>query len=397
MDEIVVRNLYKIFGPRPQSVFPLLEQGLGKEKILVETGHTVGINNASFAVRRGEIFVVMGLSGSGKSTLIRCLNRLIEPTRGKVLVEGRDITALDTAELRQLRREKLAMVFQRFGLFPHRTVLGNVEYGLEVQGIPAPKRREKARQALELVGLTGWEAAYPSALSGGMQQRVGLARALATEPEVLLMDEAFSALDPLIRKQMQDELLNLQSQVKKTIVFITHDLDEALKIGDRIAIMKDGVIVQIDTPEGILRQPRDEYVAAFTQDVDRTKILTAAAVMRNPDALVTSKDGPRVAIRKMRELALSSVFVVGKERELRGLVTIDACLAAVQEGQTHLENILSSDFPTTRPDTPLRSLLPTAAQTKVPIAVVDERGTLLGIVVRASVLSGILGEEVKGA
>ncbi|WP_221039426.1 glycine betaine ABC transporter substrate-binding protein [Gelria sp. Kuro-4] len=221
---IVVRNLYKIFGPRPQSVFPLLEQGLGKEKILVETGHTVGINNASFAVRRGEIFVVMGLSGSGKSTLIRCLNRLIEPTRGKVLVEGRDITALDTAELRQLRREKLAMVFQRFGLFPHRTVLGNVEYGLEVQGIPAPKRREKARQALELVGLTGWEAAYPSALSGGMQQRVGLARALATEPEVLLMDEAFSALDPLIRKQMQDELLNLQSQVKKTIVFITHDL-----------------------------------------------------------------------------------------------------------------------------------------------------------------------------
>jgi glycine betaine/proline transport system ATP-binding protein len=300
------------------------------------------------------------------------------------------------AELRDVRRRKLAMVFQRFGLFPHRTVLANVEYGLEIQGIDASTRRKKALEALELVGLKGWESSYPDALSGGMQQRVGLARALATGSELLLMDEAFSALDPLIRKQMQDELLRLQSQVKKTIIFITHDLDEALKIGDRIAIMKDGVIIQIDTPEGILQQPRDDYVAAFTEDVDRTKILTASAVMRNPDALVTTKDGPRVAIRKMQELGLSSVFVVGKERELRGLVTINACLQAVKEGKTQLEEILTTDFPTTAPDTPLRNLLPVAAQTKVPIAVVDERGTLLGIVVRTSVLAGIMGQEVKG-
>ncbi|MDK2784827.1 MAG: glycine betaine/proline transport system ATP-binding protein [Bacillota bacterium] len=396
MDEIVVRNLYKIFGPKPASVFPLLEKGLGKEQILAQTGHTVAINNASFTVRKGEIFVVMGLSGSGKSTLIRCLNRLVEPTRGEILIEGNDITKMGPAELREVRRKKLAMVFQRFGLFPHRTVLANVEYGLEIQGIDASTRRKKALEALELVGLKGWESSYPDALSGGMQQRVGLARALATGPELLLMDEAFSALDPLIRKQMQDELLRLQSRVKKTIVFITHDLDEALKIGDRIAIMKDGVIVQIDTPEGILQQPRNGYVAAFTQDVDRTKILTASSVMRNPDALVTSKDGPRVAIRKMQELGLSSVFVVGKERELRGLVTINACLQAVQEGKTQLEEILTTDFPTTSPDTPLRDLLPVAAQTKVPIAVVDERGTLLGIVVRASVLAGIMGQEVKG-
>ncbi|HNR52069.1 MAG TPA: glycine betaine/L-proline ABC transporter ATP-binding protein, partial [Deltaproteobacteria bacterium] len=261
--KIVVQNLYKIFGNHPHKGVKLLKQGYTKDQILEKTGQGVGIADVSFHVDEGEILVIMGLSGSGKSTLVRCLNRLIEPTEGKILLEGSDITSLNREELRQLRQKRFGMVFQHFALFPRRSVIRNVEYGLEVQKVPAAERRERAVTALEQVGLKGWEDSYPAQLSGGMQQRVGLARALALDPDIMLMDEAFSALDPLIRRDMQDELINLQEKMHKTIVFISHDLDEALKLGDRIILMKDGAIVQIGTPEQILTAPATEYVARF--------------------------------------------------------------------------------------------------------------------------------------
>jgi len=392
--KLEVKNLYKIFGPNPQRAFLLLEQGKSKDEIFRETRLTIGVNNASFSVNRGEIFVIMGLSGSGKSTLIRCVNRLIEPTQGEVLVDGQDITKVDAEELREIRRKKMGMVFQGFGLFPHRNVLKNVEYGLEIQGVQSEERERRAAEALKLVGLGDYAQSNVDSLSGGMQQRVGLARALANDPDILLMDEAFSALDPLIRKEMQDELLQLQAKMHKTILFITHDLDEALKVGDHIAVMKDGVIVQIGTPEEILTQPANDYVAEFVQDVDRSKVLTAGAVMQKPDVVVSSKDGPRVALRKMKEMGLSSVFVVGKERELMGLVTVDSVLDAEKQGKT-LNEIIQTDIPTALPDTPLRELFGLAATARVPIAVIDPEHKLLGIIVRVSIMAAMAGEEVE--
>jgi glycine betaine/proline transport system ATP-binding protein len=287
------------------------------------------------------------------------------------------------------------MVFQHFALFPHRTVAENVAYGLEVQKVAPAVRIEKAYEALEMVGLSGYEEALPSELSGGMQQRVGLARALATEADILLMDEAFSALDPLIRTEMQDELIALQARMQKTIIFITHDLDEALKIGDRIAIMKEGVVVQIGTPEEILDHPADDYVRAFIKDVNRAKVLTASAVMKKPDAVVTRKDGIRMAMRKMEEAGISSIFVVDKARILQGIVTIDDAIGALKAGETELENIINKDIEITDGDTPLMDLMPTAIRTKYPIAVIDKTRKLMGIIVRVTVLAGILGEEAN--
>jgi len=394
--EIVVKNLYKIFGPNPKRAFSLLEQGKSKSEIFRETKLTVGVNNANFTVNKGEIFVIMGLSGSGKSTLLRCINRLIEPTSGTVLAGGQEITKAEPEELLEMRRKKIGMVFQRFGLFPHRNILKNVEYGLEVQGIGKEERAKRAMEALRLVGLEDYAQSGVDSLSGGMQQRVGLARALANDPEILLMDEPFSALDPLIRKEMQDELLQLQSKMHKTILFITHDLDEALKMGDHIAIMKDGVIVQIGTPEEILTNPADDYVAEFVQDVDRSKVLTAGTVMKKPEAVVSSKDGLNVALRKMKEVGLSSVYVVGEKRELLGLVTVDSVLEAKQKGRT-LAEIIQTDIPTTKPDTSLKDLFGLAASVKVPIAVIDENNRLLGIVARVSIMAAMAGEEVKEA
>lgn len=392
--KIGIKNLYKIFGPNPERAFPLLEQGKTKEEILRATGLTVGVNNANFVVGRGETFIIMGLSGSGKSTLVRCVNRLIEPTQGQVFIDNEDITKAAPDELRKIRRKKIGMVFQGFALFPHRTVVSNVEYGLEIQGINPKERRQKALEALKLVGLEVYADSYPENLSGGMQQRVGLARALANDPDILLMDEPFSALDPLIRKDMQDELLQLQSKMHKTILFITHDLDEALKLGEHIAVMKDGVIVQIGSPEEILTNPANDYVAEFVQDIDRSKVLTAASVMKKPDVLVSTKDGPRVALRKMQELGLSSVFVVGKERELQGLVTVDAVIEGEKYGKS-LADLVQTDIPTTSPDTPLRELFGMAATAKVPIAVVDAANKLQGIIVRVSIMAAMAGEEVE--
>ncbi len=279
MSKIEINNVYKIFGNNPKSIIPMVKDGSSKEDILEKTGHTVGLDNVSLKIEEGETFVCMGLSGSGKSTLIRHLNRLIDPTEGEILVEGTNVLSLNQEKLIEFRRHKMSMVFQRFGLFPHKTVLQNVGYGLEMQGIKDEDRVKVSMEKIESVGLSGFEHQYPSQLSGGMQQRVGLARALATNTDIMLMDEAFSALDPLIRSDMQKQLLNLQAELKKTIVFITHDLDESLRLGDHIGILNAGKLVQVGTPEDIVMNPADEYVKAFVKDVNRAKVLKAKIIM----------------------------------------------------------------------------------------------------------------------
>jgi glycine betaine/proline transport system ATP-binding protein len=392
MSKLIVKNLDKIFGPDPKKIVPMIKKGMSKTEILKKTKHTVGIYNANFDVKQGEFFVIMGLSGSGKSTLVRCLNRLIEPTAGEILIDGENIVGCSKEKLLDIRRKKISMVFQNFGLLPHRTILKNVEYGLEIQGIEASIRTEKAIEAIELVGLKGYEQSYPSQLSGGMQQRVGLARALANDPDILLMDEAFSALDPLIRKEMQDELLDLQERMHKTIIFITHDLDEALKLGDRIAIMKDGAIVQIGTPEDILTQPADDYVSDFVQDVNRAKVITARVVMRKANTVVLEKDGPRVATRKLRENGLSSIFVVDQQKKLRGLIKIDDAMRLVNESAKSIESVLITDVHTATSDTYLEDLFPISATMQYPIAITDETNKLLGIVSRSDILTGMVRE-----
>lgn len=394
MLKIQVKDLYKIFGKNPQHALKLLEKGKTKDEILKETGMTVGVNRASFEVYEGEIFVIMGLSGSGKSTLIRLINRLIEPTTGSVLIDGEDLAKMDKEKLRETRRKKLSMVFQNFGLFPHRTILENTGYGLEVQGIEKEKIEEKSLKALELVGLSGYEAQYPNQLSGGMQQRVGLARALANDPDILLMDEAFSALDPLIRKEMQDELLDLQTTMQKTILFITHDLDEALKIGDRIAIMKDGVIVQVGTPEEIMTNPANDYVEKFVEDVDRSKVFSAQHVMKRPEVIDVDKHGPRVALQRMKQAGISSVYVVNKAHELLGVVQAEAASEAVKKGNKNLRDIIDTDIITVSPDLPLNDLFEKVYDTPVPVAVIEGK-TLKGIIVRGAVLAALAGNEVN--
>ncbi len=387
--KIVVEDLYKIFGPRPEKAVSLLKEGKTKDEIMQSIKHGVGVAGASFYVDEGEILVIMGLSGSGKSTLVRCLNRLIDPTSGKVIVDGESVTDLSTEELRLFRQKHFGMVFQNFALFPHRTVLGNVEYGLEVQNVDPEKRRELAMQALEQVGLKGWENSKPSQLSGGMQQRVGLARALALDADIMLMDEAFSALDPLIRKDMQDELLALQETVQKTIVFISHDLDEALKLGDRIILMKDGVIVQEGTAEEILTNPADDYVAKFVEDVDMSKVLTAESVMIKPSDIAYYKtDGPKSALRKMRKAGISSIFV-RKEGHLGGMVTASDAADGLRRGEKTLENIITQDFSKVEKDTPASDLFTLLADNSYPLAVVNENGRLIGVVIKGSLLAGL--------
>lgn len=385
---LVLKNIYKIFGEGPDKALALLKEGFSKEEILAKTGLTLGVHDINLTVQQGEIFVLMGLSGSGKSTLLRCINGLIKPTAGEVLIDGENIATASHARLSEIRREKISMVFQRFALFPHRTVLDNVSYGLEIQGIPRETRYQKAREMLEVVGLSGWEKSYPSQLSGGMQQRVGLARALVTKPEILLMDEAFSALDPLIRREMQNELLSLQSKLNKTIIFVTHDLDEALKIGDRIALMRDGAIVQTGTPEEILTQPADEYVEKFIEDVDRTKVLVAEAIMKDAET-ISIKDGPRVALHNMREAGISSLFVLNRDRKLVGVITAEAAWQAREGNHVDLSKIMRTDFPKAAPDTPLSELIPLLAESKFPVAIVNSEDRLLGIVVQGALLAAL--------
>lgn len=389
--KLQVQNVTKIFGKSPKKALQLIKEGYSKTDILKQSGCTVGVNQASFDVYAGEIFVIMGLSGSGKSTLVRMLNRLIEPTIGEIQLDGKDVVKMNKAELRDVRRKKISMVFQKFALLPHRTVLENTEYGLEVQGVAKEERKQKALEALKLVDLTGYENQYPSQLSGGMQQRVGLARALANDPDILLMDEAFSALDPLIRKDMQDELLELQSRMEKTIIFITHDLDEALRIGDRIALMKDGAIVQIGTPEEILMNPSNEYVERFVEDVDLSKVLTAGHVMKRAEFVQVDK-GPLVALQMMKDLGISSIYVVDKKQKLLGAVTAEEARKAVNEGKP-LSAILDDNIKTVTKETLLVDLFELVSEAVIPVAVVDEESRLRGIVIRGAVLGALSGNE----
>lgn len=346
------------------------------------------MHNVSFEVMRGETFVLMGLSGSGKSTLLRCINRLIDPTEGKIEIDGVEIVGMDHEELRHIRRHKLGMIFQNFALLPQRNILDNVAFGLEIMGVSKDERNQRAEEVLEMVGLGGYGSSMPSELSGGMKQRVGLARALTSDPDILLMDEAFSALDPLIRRDMQDELLELQERLGKTIIFVTHDLDEALKLGTRIALMKDGSIVQIGTPEEILTNPENAYVEKFVADVDLTRVLTAKDVMRRPEPVAQCTAGPRVALHLMEEHDISMIFVITRHRILRGFVTLEDTVSAVKEGK-NLSDILRTDVATVAPDATIPDILSLIVQSNHPLPVVDENGRMHGLVSRASILAAL--------
>lgn len=384
--KIKVRGLSKVFGKQPQKAIELRNQGMKRPEILEKTGQTLGLSNISFDVYEGELLVIMGLSGSGKSTLIRCLNRLIETTEGEIIIDGENIPTLKEKALLECRRRHFSMVFQNFALFPHRTVQQNAEFGLEIRGVEKKERQNIAQSALKQVGLEGWEDAYPNQLSGGMQQRVGLARALANDATVLLMDEAFSALDPLIRKDMQQELLQLQSKMQKTTVFITHDLDEALNIGDRIVLLKDGEVVQIGTPEEILTKPADDYVRRFIEGVDRTRILTAQSAMRPLRSTARDSDGPRTALHRMRDHAIDSIYVVDRDRRLLGLLEADAASKAIAEGADAITSYLTQDFRKVHMDEPLHNLFAMFSEKSFPIAVIDDQEQLLGVVVKGAVL-----------
>ncbi|MCM6844886.1 glycine betaine/L-proline ABC transporter ATP-binding protein [Latilactobacillus curvatus] len=393
--KLQVKNLTKIFGKRVPRAKELLKQGKSKAAILKETGATIGVDRANFEVESGEIFVIMGLSGSGKSTLVRMINRLIEPTEGSVLIDGEDLMQIDKKALREVRRKKMSMVFQNFGLFPNRTILENTAYGLEIQGIDKATREQKANGALDLVGLNGYGDQYPTQLSGGMQQRVGLARALANDAEILLMDEAFSALDPLNRSDMQDQLLDLQETMHKTIIFISHDLNEALKIGDHIMIMKDGEIVQTGTPEDILTRPADEYVEKFIENVDRSKVYTAGNVMIRPTTVNIEKDGPRLALKRMRENEVSNAYVVNSKRELVGIIDARDVLELVRKESRDLQSIVNTEVPTTDEETPIADILDDISQTGIPFAVLNDKQQLRGIIIRGAVLGALAGNEVN--
>lgn len=388
-----VREVFKIFGNRPREALSLLQQGESKQTIFQNTGQTIGVQDASFAVEEGQIFVVMGLSGSGKSTLVRMLNGLIRPTSGEILIDGDDVASCSGAKLRDIRRSKIAMVFQHFALFPHRTILENAAYGLKIKGIGADERQIKATRALEQVGLAAWADSKPADLSGGMQQRVGLARGLATDPEILLMDEPFGALDPLIRREMQDELLALQKTLKKTIVFITHDLNEALLLGDRIAIMKDGRIVQVGTAQDIVSHPADDYVAAFVADIDRGRVFTAQTVSSEPATMQLGADTAGDAVRTMEDQNLNAVYVMDGE-EIAGVVTYQQAAAADRESgvaDVPLADVLITDFPVTDPGTQLADLYGPAS-TGLPIAVTDEDNRLVGVVEPEAVFAQLSAE-----
>ncbi|MEX2630194.1 MAG: glycine betaine/L-proline ABC transporter ATP-binding protein [Tistlia sp.] len=380
--KLSVKNLYKIFGDDPQGALAMLRDGKSKDQILEETGMTVGVQAADFSVGEGEIFVVMGLSGSGKSTLVRMLNRLIEPTAGEVRIDGEDIVPASAEDLRRIRLNKIAMVFQHFALFPHKTVCQNVEYGLKVQGVAAPERRERALAALDQVGLRAWADRPPHALSGGMQQRVGLARGLAVDPQILLMDEPFSALDPLIRREMQGELLELQRRLKMTIVFITHDLHEALILGDHIAIMNEGRIVQIGTAEEIVGGPANDYVAAFTQDIDRARVFAVRRVMTEPHPLDLGADNAQGGRERMERLGRNALYVLDGG-QLAGIVTYRDLVRAARDGGD-LAAALIRDFPSIGPEAHLHRLYELYRQ-GLPVAVLDE-GRLVGVVEPADLL-----------
>ena len=384
-----IENLYKIFGNNPKSVMPLIEAGTSKSDILAETGHTIGLKNINLTIKKGEIFVIMGLSGSGKSTLIRHFNRLIDPSAGKILMEDTDVMTLSPKELQDFRRHKMSMVFQRFGLMPHWTVIKNVAYGLAVQGVNKNQRLTKAKEWLKIVGLDGYAEQYPSQLSGGQQQRVGLARALCTDAEILLMDEAFSALDPLIRSEMQDQLIELQEHLHKTIIFITHDLDEALRIGDRIAILKDGELSQVGTPPEILLNPADAYVEAFVRDVNRARALTVETVMKPPSLRITTENIEE-ALEQMRQTSEEYGYYINDDK-YHGIV-LQENLENARNNAKKLVSEALEDIPIISPDDLLERVIPETLDTEYPLPVVNEDGLLQGELSRAS-LAEVLGDH----
>ncbi|WP_270530183.1 quaternary amine ABC transporter ATP-binding protein [Streptococcus agalactiae] len=383
-----VKNLTKIFGKKQKAALEMVKQGKSKTEILEKTGATVDVYDASFEIKEGEIFVIMGLSGSGKSTLVRMLNRLIDPSSGNIYLDGKDIAKMNVEDLRNIRRHDINMVFQNFGLFPHRTILENTEFGLEMRGVSKEERTTLAEKALDNAGLLPFKDQYPSQLSGGMQQRVGLARALANSPKILLMDEAFSALDPLIRREMQDELLDLQDTNKQTIIFISHDLNEALRIGDRIALMKDGEIMQIGTGEEILTNPANDFVREFVEDVDRSKVLTAQNIMIKPLTTVLEIDGPQVALTRMHREEVSMLMATNRRRQLLGSLTADAAIEARKKGLP-LSEVIDKDVVTVSKDTVITDIMPLIYDSSAPIAVTDDNDRLLGVIIRGRVIEAL--------
>lgn len=389
LQKVEVRNLVKIFGKNSRKGLTMLEAGYSKEEILKKEKLTIGVADVSLSIKEGEIFVIMGLSGSGKSTLLRCLNRLHEPTAGEIFIDGEDITKMDKSRVREVRRNKLGMVFQNFALYPNRTIIDNVAFGLEIKGMTKLERHSKAAEVIQLVGLADYQNSYPSELSGGMQQRVGLARALASDPDILLMDEPFSALDPLIRKDMQQELIRLQAKMNKTIIFITHDLDEALSLGDTIAIMRDGKVIQQGCAEEILTNPENDYVVKFTEEVDRSKILTAKDIMEKPiDVAVAGRDGVNRILHKMERHNLSNMLVVDQENRLLGTLLPEDLVKAKKE-QISVVDMIREDVPTATTEVSMLELMDHLGDTSGPLAVINDQRQLQGVIVRGSVIAAL--------
>ena len=400
MNQIIVKNIFKIFGPDPQKAISLIEQGLTKEEVLEKTGMTVGVNNADFSIKRGEIFVIMGLSGSGKSTLVRMFNRLIEPSAGEIHINGQNITAMENKDLVKFRLKHMSMVFQSFALMPHLTVLGNAAFGLELAGEPKAGRNKRAAAALSQVGLEGWEDQYPRQLSGGMQQRVGLARALAAEPDIMLMDEAFSALDPLIRTEMQDELLKLQEDSDRTIVFISHDLDEALRIGDRIAIMEGGRVVQVGTPEEILQNPANDYVRAFFRGVDPTNVISAGEIVNThyPTIIKARKGDIRSALELLNARDFNHGYVLNAKHQFLGIVSIDSLQEAVEQGRSgaSLDTCYLPEVNPANANDNMQDILPEVASKAFPIPVLDDDNVFKGVVSKNRFLKTLHKSDING-
>lgn len=388
-----VRGLWKIFGENPERLLKSDLKNESKEKIQEETGLVVGLRDVSFEVQKGEIFVLMGLSGSGKSTLIRNLIRLVDPTAGEIYIGGKEICAMSEKELMEFRRRSTAMVFQAFGLLPHYTVLENAAYGLKIRGLPEEERRKVAMEAIRTVGLEGWEDYLPSALSGGMQQRVGIARALAADPEIMLLDEPFSGLDPLIRRQMQDELIQLQSELHKTMIFVTHDLQEALKIADRIAIMQDGEIIQIGTPEDIIANPASDYVQDFVRDAYPATVLTAGTIMEDNEPEIHVWQGPKVVHTLIHRSKRDFAFILDKRNCAVGFLTHRALAKLIMDGGDRVEQAMDTEFETCTPEMTVEELFPLATASPHPIAVLDDGGKLVGYIRNRTIIESMIQED----
>jgi glycine betaine/proline transport system ATP-binding protein len=391
---IRAEGLTKVFGDAPAKALEAQRSGRDAAWIQEQLGQTLAVDDVSFEVEAGELFVIMGLSGSGKSTVIRMLNRLVEPSAGEVWIGDERVGSLDKHGLRELRQRRMSMVFQHFALFPHRTVVENAAFGLKVQGVEVDERRERAEEALETVGLAGWSEHYPSELSGGMQQRVGLARGLATQADILLMDEPFSALDPLIRREMQGLLAGLQSELQRTIVFITHDLNEAMLLGDRICVLRQGGVVQIGTGPQIIASPASDYVAEFVADVDRSRVLTADMAMRQPRRVFTPTASPQEVLDWLAGQEANGAYVLGDDGRVLGVARDDRLALGLQEGAREVGSLLIKDYANVPPDTLLADLAELAARNSVPIAVTDDSGKLLGVVPRARLLASLAGTDL---